>query len=647
VKDLFAEISLAGGTMKLRCWRAQLRSGFFVLWMACVYAGPVHAARIVYLAEQQHAYLNELYLVDSENPGMTTQLNLPLTPLSNGVLSYAVSPSGAQVVFSADQTTVGDNDLYLVDIAAPGHWTRIGNLAAGHQELRAKFSPDGKKLAFTASDDGYGNTQLYLVDLANPGMATRLNGDLAQNGAVSMTGFQFTPDGTHVVYVAGELQARFELYAVKLSAPGHSVLLNASGGSVGDSYEGRFHVLPDSQRIVYSAVWQNPGVRELHVVSLDHPGQPATLNAPLQPAGYVHDFAVSPDGRYATYTADQDTDGKPEVYVVDTDNPGISTKINGPVQSVAGLAQFTPDSQRVIYAGDEERDMGARDLYRVAINQPTVRERLNAPLAHTIDINSYTLSADGAHAVYRPGAADGFDTELMLVQMSNPGTAVRINGPLPAGALDPAPGKFSPDGKTLAFLAVESIDSSIQELFFARTGNPGVSMRLNGPLAPMGIVSPTPDSFQFLPEASEFLINAGLNDAWYNPDTSGQGFLMTVFPRIKQVFIAWFTYDTERPPGDVTAVLGEPGHRWLTAQGPYEGNTANLTLFVTKGGVFDTAEPAATTNPAGDGTMKLEFTDCETGLVTYEITSLALSGTIPIQRIARGNIPLCESLSTQ
>ncbi len=111
------------------------------------------------------------------------------------------------------------------------------------------------------------------------------------------------------------------------------------------------------------------------------------------------------------------------------------------------------------------------------------------------------------------------------------------------------------------------------------------------------------------------------------------------------MFLAWFTYDTERPPEDVTALLGEPGHRWLTAQGPYDGDTANLTLYVTRGGVFDAAEPAASTDPAGDGSMKIEFADCKQGLVTYEITSLGISGQFPIERIALDNVPLCESLA--
>lgn len=144
-----------------------------------------------------------------------------------------------------------------------------------------------------------------------------------------------------------------------------------------------------------------------------------------------------------------------------------------------------------------------------------------------------------------------------------------------------------------------------------------------------------------------FRITNGINDAWYNPATNGQGLLITVFPVIEQMFLAWFTYDTERPPEDVTAVLGEPGHRWLTAQGPYSGDTATLTISVTKGGVFDAAEPPASTDPAGDGTMTIEFSDCTEGLVSYQITSLGISGEIPIQRITDDNVALCEIISSQ
>ena len=153
--------------------------------------------------------------------------------------------------------------------------------------------------------------------------------------------------------------------------------------------------------------------------------------------------------------------------------------------------------------------------------------------------------------------------------------------------------------------------------------------------------------FALVLNEGQFKINAGLNDAWYNQATNGQGFLITVFPEIKQMFLAWFTFDTERPPENVTAMLGEPGHRWLTAQGPYEADTANLTIFVTEGGVFDSVEPIASTDPGGDGILTIEFADCTEGLVSYEIPSLGVFGDIPIQRITNDNVAFCETLSMQ
>jgi uncharacterized protein YkwD len=146
-------------------------------------------------------------------------------------------------------------------------------------------------------------------------------------------------------------------------------------------------------------------------------------------------------------------------------------------------------------------------------------------------------------------------------------------------------------------------------------------------------------------QAADFEINAGLNDAWINPATAGQGFQISVFPASKSLFLTWFTFDTVRPPAEVGAMLGEPGHRWLAAQGSYDGDTAVLTLYVTRGGVFNAAEPVPATDPNGDGSITLKFSGCNAGLLSYQITSLGLAGQIPIQRIVTDNVPACESLA--
>jgi hypothetical protein len=139
-----------------------------------------------------------------------------------------------------------------------------------------------------------------------------------------------------------------------------------------------------------------------------------------------------------------------------------------------------------------------------------------------------------------------------------------------------------------------------------------------------------------------FHINAGMNDSWYNPATSGQGFFINVFEDKGIIFMAWFTYDTERPPGGATANLGEPGHRWVTAQGPYDGDTAELTAYLSEGGTFDSpTPPVAPAVPIGSITVV--WHDCENATLTYDFDPPGVTGEVDIQRIVPDNAQYCEA----
>ena len=143
---------------------------------------------------------------------------------------------------------------------------------------------------------------------------------------------------------------------------------------------------------------------------------------------------------------------------------------------------------------------------------------------------------------------------------------------------------------------------------------------------------------------TEFTINAGLNDAWFNKATDGQGFFVTVFPELNVILIAWFTYDTVLPAGDVTANLGDPGHRWLTAVGTIEGNMSVMTIEIAAGGLFDTVGGVTRVE---DGTITLEFKNCNEGTATYNIPSISAQGVVPIERVAKDNVSLCQALLQQ
>ncbi|NRB72298.1 MAG: hypothetical protein HRU51_10335, partial [Xanthomonadales bacterium] len=147
------------------------------------------------------------------------------------------------------------------------------------------------------------------------------------------------------------------------------------------------------------------------------------------------------------------------------------------------------------------------------------------------------------------------------------------------------------------------------------------------------------------PDAEPFVLNAGLNDAWYNPETSGQGVFVNVFPELRKVFIAMFTFEPGYYPAEAAqANIGGPGQRWLTALGDFNGNRVELDVGYTTGGVFDQEIPAPVTS-VGQGTLVLAFSDCGTATLNYDLTGAGLQGTIPLQRVSAENEALCEALA--
>jgi hypothetical protein len=138
-----------------------------------------------------------------------------------------------------------------------------------------------------------------------------------------------------------------------------------------------------------------------------------------------------------------------------------------------------------------------------------------------------------------------------------------------------------------------------------------------------------------------FRINPGLSGSWQNPNTPGQGFFLTVFENINQVSLAWFSYAIDVPDDQNSS------QSWLTALGPFSGTSAELAIEWTTGGAFNSPDP--TVQQHINGTIQLNFTDCNSGQITYRMDSdafgsPAVAGEIPIRRLANDSVALCESV---
>ena len=144
--------------------------------------------------------------------------------------------------------------------------------------------------------------------------------------------------------------------------------------------------------------------------------------------------------------------------------------------------------------------------------------------------------------------------------------------------------------------------------------------------------------------APNITLNPGINDAWVEPGVAGQGLLVSVFENISVMFIAWFTYEATRPAGLPAPEIGEWGHRWITLQGNYEGNVADLTIYHSEGGEFE----SKTTKPADAlaiGKATLTMHDCYRATLEYAIDGTNFQGTKDLVRIVSDNIPTCQIMS--
>jgi hypothetical protein len=136
-----------------------------------------------------------------------------------------------------------------------------------------------------------------------------------------------------------------------------------------------------------------------------------------------------------------------------------------------------------------------------------------------------------------------------------------------------------------------------------------------------------------------------MSGSWFDPQTPGQGFFMDVFDSSNQLFLAWFTYDLERPDPGVMAMIGEPGHRWMTALGTFEDTTADLKIFWNSGMIFDSDTPPS--QQTQDGEMTVQFSSCTQGNIAYDLGTASVTGNVPVQRLANDIVTLCESMYQQ
>ena len=390
------------------------------------------ASSVLYLADQDIDTRYELYRVNLASPGVATKLN-PQLLTNRDVMDFVQSPDGSKVVYRADDLLIGLYDLYVVDVTSPGSATKLsGTLTAGGS-VRSGYSvsPDGARVLYRADQQMVDRLELFSVEIASPGVSTKMSSQLVAEGDVT-SGFAFSPDSTHVAYIADQdVDGVLELYDTTVASPGVTAKLSApltQGGNVCN-----FGFSPDSQRVAYCADQVTDEVKELFTVALTAPGQSTKLSPTLVSGGNVHaGFQFAADSSFLLYLADQEVDERIELFRVDIAAPGVTTKMNDSLVTDGDVwdFKFRPDGTHAAYIATQD-DFSIYELYEVAFATPAASTKLSAPMTGG-GLWQFEYADDSESATYS-AEQDSTAPELYRVGVASPGTATKLNSPIAAG----------------------------------------------------------------------------------------------------------------------------------------------------------------------------------------------------------------------
>ncbi|RFF28847.1 MULTISPECIES: family 16 glycosylhydrolase [unclassified Wenzhouxiangella] len=135
------------------------------------------------------------------------------------------------------------------------------------------------------------------------------------------------------------------------------------------------------------------------------------------------------------------------------------------------------------------------------------------------------------------------------------------------------------------------------------------------------------------PQAFDFALDA--DGQWVADEEAlighGQGLTFDHMPFADLLFVAWFTYIDAAATDSSEGIdrIGAVDNRWLTASLDVDGDIASGPLYASTGGHFDApAQPGQESVEVGS--MTIEFSDCDRGVVQYTIDDPELAGEFPI-----------------
>ena len=287
---------------------------------------------------------------------MTPELLLTLPRVG----SYALAPSGKQVVYNVSQPSIQDNNsrtsIYLINSDGTGR-TELTAPSAG-SEYTPRWSRDGKQIYFMRGTDQ--GMQLFARTLSDGAerQLTAIDGGIVD--------YLFSPDETTLLYVQ-DIKARPVVTDV------YPDLDKADARIIEDlMYKHWDEWVSTMPHPFIAKVTAQPITEGLDLLA----GEP--YEAPMRPFNGIEDIAFSPDGNLIAYACRKKTgleyslSTNSDIYLYNV-STGETTNVSEGLMGYDTNPVFSPDGRSLIWIGMEhdgyESDLQVMYLYDLAKKQ--------------------------------------------------------------------------------------------------------------------------------------------------------------------------------------------------------------------------------------------------------------------------------------
>jgi Tol biopolymer transport system component len=267
------------------------------------YAGTL---RVLYLADQEVDERLELYAV-SAPPLANVRLSGAL-PAGETLAAFLVTRDGRSAVYRTISAAFATTGLFVVPSdgsAAPVRLTLPDGTPARPPFETYEFTPDGTAVLFREGG------RLYRAP-ATGGVTLELGADVVLAGDVVET-FQISPDGSRVAFQAHDASGSYRLHTTATSGGPSGTVLVAR-------FPGLYRFTQDATQLVFLGTTSSFSTAELYVVS--GLGGPAVKLADTA-LGAFRPFELDPDGVRAGFRGLDDN-----FYVVPLDGSSAPVRVN-------------------------------------------------------------------------------------------------------------------------------------------------------------------------------------------------------------------------------------------------------------------------------------------------------------------------------